>query len=439
MGLLLVGCGIAVGIHVLPHATIFDAVVMHRGGAQGEPFIQFIDFPLVFLAFYAFSAVWAGRERLPRWTGIDTLVALFFLFSIFSLSAASRPEFSFWEIVRYAKYALLYCTLRMLLNRFDIARIIVGGFIAMLLVDSIVGLAQYFFDFQMPIPIGDGSFPHEEVYSGINLVRTTGLIGHYNTYAAWLLCPLAFALGMQFTKINLGYKIIGLIAFFVGFAALFTTFSRNGWIAFVLCCMTVLIVAAVTKRIKMSMLLLVAAVGAVAIALVVSSNLFQMTYLRFFVDDGSAAQGRIDLMKAAMNMITAHPFTGIGLNNFDFVLQNYDATGISRTFNMPVHNMYLLVASETGLASAFLFTGIGIFLLRKCILILRSPTNDIVFLSACAVSATLVSLAVNSLLDVAIRHELVMAQLTVCAALIMHFSEKREMHDEKNIRADFQK
>ncbi len=56
---------------------------------------------------------------------------------------------------------------------------------------------------------------------------------------------------------------------------------------------------------------------------------------------------RLELNGVALQMFRDSPLTGIGLNNFQTAMERYDVYGLIFAGN-PVHNLYLLVLSETG-------------------------------------------------------------------------------------------
>jgi len=57
---------------------------------------------------------------------------------------------------------------------------------------------------------------------------------------------------------------------------------------------------------------------------------------------------RLELAGVALSMIRDFPLAGVGLNNFQAVMDRYDLYGLI-FFGNPVHNLYLLVLSETGI------------------------------------------------------------------------------------------
>jgi O-antigen ligase len=70
---------------------------------------------------------------------------------------------------------------------------------------------------------------------------------------------------------------------------------------------------------------------------------------------------RLNLMQSAFEMIKSHPLLGIGINNYARVMDDYVPFFLTQE-RWIVHNHYLLVAAETGLA------GIGCFLVLLFVL-----------------------------------------------------------------------
>ena len=53
--------------------------------------------------------------------------------------------------------------------------------------------------------------------------------------------------------------------------------------------------------------------------------------------------------EAGLNMVKAHPFTGVGLGNYKSVVVQYDTTGLVAAHPHIAHNAYLEVAAEMGI------------------------------------------------------------------------------------------
>ncbi|HBV1518670.1 TPA: O-antigen ligase family protein, partial [Escherichia coli] len=109
--------------------------------------------------------------------------------------------------------------------------------------------------------------------------------------------------------------------------------------------------------------------GPILICLGLLIAFFDVILLRFTTAQDVSLNIRFYLADIAFNMIENNPLTGVGLNAFTTVMKHYDHTGVSGYFMFPVHNIYLLIASETGLIGlisfllvmcVFLFSGVRI-------------------------------------------------------------------------------
>ncbi len=65
------------------------------------------------------------------------------------------------------------------------------------------------------------------------------------------------------------------------------------------------------------------------------------------VGDPLSGQKRVELMQNALNIISLHPFTGVGLGNY-VIAQESLYPSFSGLIGQPVHNIFLLLTSEFG-------------------------------------------------------------------------------------------
>jgi O-antigen ligase len=174
--------------------------------------------------------------------------------------------------------------------------------------------------------------------------RVGGSLGSPNDASGFLVCALGIALGVPLTRLGARYKVLAALGAGLGVTALVLTFSRGGWLAFVLTFGIVGYAASRRKRIAGKRPLLLAA----GLVLVVSTFFSNKIGTRLTADDNGAAMSRVPLMKLAALIIEDHPLLGAGANNFPVAMQDYITRGFAGEFIYSVHNKYLLVLSETG-------------------------------------------------------------------------------------------
>ena len=156
-------------------------------------------------------------------------------------------------------------------------------------------------------------------WDGSLKIPPLGTTPHPNVLAGFLVVALqgfSFALA----KVN---------PYWIALIPLFLTFSLSGWLAFL---------------IRKKWLL----VAAVAVSLLFGKN------LSFLAPEPSFSR-RSQLTQMAVAMFKDRPLTGVGLNNFTVVMDHYGYIPATTRFLQPVHNIYLLILSETGLIGALGF------------------------------------------------------------------------------------
>lgn len=140
-----------------------------------------------------------------------------------------------------------------------------------------------------------------------------GTTPHPNVLGGFLVVALQ---GLSFASAKVSPYWIALVP-------LFLTFSLSAWLAFLL-------------RSKWTML------AGVAALIILGKN------LSFLAPETSFSR-RNQLTQMALSMFKDKPLTGVGLNNFTVAMDQYGLIPATTRFLQPVHNIYLLVLSETGL------------------------------------------------------------------------------------------
>jgi len=164
-------------------------------------------------------------------------------------------------------------------------------------------------------------------FFGTKKVRPYGTTPHPNVLGGYLAVLLPWVLyeGVKGIKGGKGLKERGfcLPTFGLGLVALFLSFSRSAW---VVGCLGILGVSGlVFRKFPLSFYSLV-------------PSAYPLSFLR-----------RAELNWIALEIVKDHPLLGVGLNNFTVAMDSYGKVSGWVRFLQPVHNVYLLIAAETGL------------------------------------------------------------------------------------------
>jgi len=182
-------------------------------------------------------------------------------------------------------------------------------------------------------------------FHGQQLVRPYATFPHPNVLAFFLIFGLIFVLFSKFPHQKL-QQIVYVLALSLGTIALLLTFSRV-----IIVCFCVFIAWFLSFRFQSIRKILLPLYGGVALIFFVfffSNRFGESSLLRDFTF-------RSDLAAISFSLISKYPIFGVGLNNF-FAYELFYQKTISPILLQPAHNIYLFIASETGIV------GLGIFI-----------------------------------------------------------------------------
>lgn len=186
-------------------------------------------------------------------------------------------------------------------------------------------------------------------FFGTQFLRPYGTFPHPNVLAAFL----SFGLIILARKNNL-HLLLPLLAVAV-------TFSRAA--------ILVLAGALIATTKKVEYLLLEIFLTAIA-AFVLTRQLLESQL--------SSAAERILLIQGALDIAFKNPLFGIGSNNFILELSKFDLTSLAETrLLQPVHNVFLLIATENGIIGLLLFATV-LFVVARSV---NSKTKAILFIA----------------------------------------------------------
>jgi O-antigen ligase len=284
---------------------------------------------------------------------------IFFLFSLFLSSlGASRliPSVSF--VAHIVLYSFLFFYIR---YNFDIheefSRVCFLLILPFIFV-SVLGIAQFFNQgsiFNNYLVLGEQPYSvskwgiNREVFLGDLVVPSYGLFRHPNVFGAYLVIILMF-----FTLAGLYYDRKYLYLLPLGITALFCTLSYSAWIVFVLGMFLAFIVP---KTPKPGFIAIVSVLICLALLMLPALDFSNPSLFR-----------RSHLLTASYRLISDYPLFGIGSNNFTAVFEKYLPPVRDIRFVQPVHNIYVLIWSESGIFALLFFLLFLIFSVRRLVL-----------------------------------------------------------------------
>lgn len=169
-------------------------------------------------------------------------------------------------------------------------------------------------------------------------------------------------------------KILVLASFLFGLFGLVFTMSRWAWAVSAFILVSLFYYLAKKEKLKLSRKL-------VSIFLVFLVILLPLT-VRRIISSGEVFEGRYStwqsrakLIQEALVMVSERPFFGVGPGNFLPVLARNDVTGVAHYFFYPVHNLYLLLASELGIPALIVFLAFTFLSVKETIFKLKNRTE----------------------------------------------------------------
>ncbi len=348
---------IAVLILTLP--LVIDKTInvdsLHQGGAKGFV-ISLHDIALAFLFIIWINDIVVNRKSGIRFFKRFTIVVLGIIsMAALSMIKAADRMFAIYELIEIFKMYLIMIYIANYIAESGDIKYVVTFLIIGLLIEGVLVL----------IELASGSPLNMTVLgtkSAVDTIefskhRVGGTLGGANGLAWYLdyILPLVFAVIIN--RIRKSYRIILTFVFLLGVISLIFTFSRGGWIAFLIGSSIVLLFY--LRRLPMIKKLYIA----VVIILILGVSLMLILSVpnpikeRFTVDDRGSAYSRVKLAEVAFAMIKSNPVIGVGLNNYTLVHHEYDygVDKITSYYPVPVHNVFLQLAAEIGIPGVVFF------------------------------------------------------------------------------------
>jgi O-antigen ligase len=340
-----------------------------------------------------------GRSQIRFFPSTTVPALVWIVASALSLINARDVDVATIQTIGMGRLFLLYFVVANTVADEDDMKWLIAGLFLGLLSQALLGFYQgtvgrplgLFF-------LGEGSVHHQTLDQGL-AYRAQGTLGTPNGYAMYLVVAMSFALPLTLSRAWGYYRALASLVLGVGIPALVLSLSRGGWISFVAASAVALILAIRRGLLKMHTVVLLTCAACVLVLLIsiIGANLIVR---RFTSEDHGSAETRVDLAKGALAMIQDHPALGVGLNNYTLHMPHYDWTSL-QLWGRPavVHNIYLLVAAETGLVGLATFLWFLASLLAQAWRLVSQARSDALWTVGIGVFAAYTALALHNAVD----------------------------------------
>ncbi|MBW1976185.1 MAG: O-antigen ligase family protein [Deltaproteobacteria bacterium] len=294
------------------------------------------------------------NQRKLRISGELLVLFLYALWGCTGFLRAEYPEYVLLELVRLMMGGVILFVVSNELDESLLGKLVTFLLLAVLF-QGLLALIQYVFQ-SVPTVKLFGMTKVKELFPGQVVHRAMGTLGHPNFlgYFLELTLPLCFVCMFNLPS-GFSRKIAGL-AWLVGTLAIVATKSRGAWVGYTMAML--FIMALQFRKFLWGIRPVVRLLTVVLLVVLILAGSYPVIKKRLLGSDHRSASVRMPLNKAAVSILRQFPVAGVGMNNFSESFKKYDTTGYSRIFRgykHVVHNLYLLIAVETGLIGLSLF------------------------------------------------------------------------------------
>ena len=199
-------------------------------------------------------------------------------------------------------------------------------------------LFGYYFLGEQPFTSASVGIDKITWFTGAIKIPPMGTFPHPNVLGGFLAVVLPLILYMGLNS-NTRLRTLCYTSFLLGLLTLFLTFSLSAWLAFLLIGLPLTL----KKIFKVRNLKFIFIYSGLFLILFSFATKFT------FLAPQSSFSRRSQLTQIALKSFTHSPIVGVGLNNFTINMEHYGYITSTTRFLQPVHNIFLLILSETGL------------------------------------------------------------------------------------------
>lgn len=307
--------------------------------------------------------IWWWQERKIRNIGrVNWLIFFIFFYLFINSLLAQNQGAAFYKLTKIAEFAWLgfyvaqNTKTKIIIGKILPVVVVYSGLIALVQVFKQSSLDGFFwFLGERTFSAGTPGIALAQSFGHLHL-RPYGTFSHPNSMSGFLLVALILIWGLGKNS-SFWLKIL---VSFLGFLVIFLSFSRIVWIATLLLGLWLAVWWFGLRRkipSQVPIYFLLTASFSIGVLIFFSGP-------SFFSEE--ATTQRINLAQVALLIIKESPLFGVGLNNFIVHLPKFWVpSGVY--FLQPVHNIFLLVAAETGLIGLLVFLWFLWLMVRRLI------------------------------------------------------------------------
>jgi len=359
--------------------------------------------PLVFVVMTGLLVLWclSGVEKRLLMTVQDKYYALFFLSIVVSTLSVGWLQYTVETVTDTLKTAAIYWLTVTIVNSEARLKTATWSMVVLMTVVAAMGILQY--------------YGHDLTHAGMYWaqdkqtwqVRGAGLFNNPNDLAYSVVLVLPFAIGVLLTGGGALRKGCGLGMLLVAGYCIYLTKSRGGYLAAFVGVLSWMYCWLANRALRRLFLL----VGMVAVL-----GAFSVQTRDYRGDQSS--MGRVEAWAAGMDMLTAHPLTGIGKGQF---IEHHERDS---------HNSYVRAGAELGLVGLFAFIGILLSSFRSLVGQLQEEKESGVRLIKIGFLAYLTSYAVGSIFSTRTYDVIFMIAIAFTGVLARLSSRTQETAEE---------
>ncbi len=278
------------------------------------------------------------------------LISLFFSVNLMN---------SIFYILRFCEFFAVY--LFVVNDVIDIKKVLIV-FCSVMFVEAIIGISQYVLQESLGLRFFGEPVVNSTIlgvakvdFMDMKFLRSYGTFPHPNIFAGYLVFAI-FSM-MQFFKNSPKISSFFISIFLL---ALFLTFSRTGFVAFIVG-FSVFSLFVLNKLDKFKLLKRVFFVVIGAAFLLFILKAFPLFIDRINSVYDLSLQYRIIYLVIGFAIFFHNPF-GVGVGNFTDVMQNFSLLKLSPWEIQPVHNIFVLVLSEVGIIGFMVLVSFLVYL-----------------------------------------------------------------------------